>query len=421
MKIVFVLECANQLNNGTTATCNRFADELRKKGHQVTVLGCEFLDGENHPNYVGTPHYKFPIFEPLIRKEGFTFAKCDVATIYSCVKDADLVHIFLPMKFGKTAEAIADALDIPVTTAYHLQPQNVSSAIHLGHSKIVNDAIYAGFKTYIYRSIRRIHCPSPMIANELKSHHYKNNVIHTISNGVIPFFHPVKPDKPESYDDKIVVTMSGRLASEKRQDLIIKAIATSKYNDKIQLILCGKGPNQGHYEKLSRKWGLANPVSIQFCTPEELRNILCYTDIYVHASDFETEGISAIEAITCGALPLISDSRLSATNAFSLNSERCLFKHGSFKDLRKKIEWFIEHPEEVKDLKAAYALYAPKFALSLQVDAMENMFKEAVDDKRNGLDFPSSRPLRKDLKRQKKIFKKLKEKGVIEDIPSKLK
>ncbi len=420
MKLVFVLECANQLNNGTTATCNRFADELRKKGHEVTILGCDFQDGKEHPYYVGTPHFKFPLFEPLIRKEGFMFAKCDVATMYSCIKDADLVHVFLPMKFGKTAEAIADGLDIPVTTAYHLQPQNISSAIHLGHSKILNDALYAGFKTYIYRSIKRVHCPSPMIANELKKHHYKENVIHTISNGVIPFFHPVESKKPDAYADKIVITMSGRLASEKRQDLIIKAVASSKYNDRIQVILCGKGPNQRSYEKLAEKRGLANPIDIRFCNPEELRNILCYTDVYVHASDFETEGISAIEAITCGALPLISDSKLSATNAFSLNSERCLFRHGSYKDLRKKIEWLIEHPTEVAELKSAYALYAPKFALSLQVSAIEEMFKEAVEDKKNGLDFPTAHPLRKDIKRQKKIFTKLKKSGVIDEIPSKL-
>lgn len=349
------------------------------------------------------------------------FAKCDVETMYSCIKDADLVHVFLPMKFGKTAEIIADGLAIPVTTAYHLQPQNISSAIHLGHSKILNDALYAGFKSYIYRSIRRVHCPSPMIANELKRHRYKHNVIHTISNGVIPFFHHVESEKPASYADKIVITMSGRLASEKRQDLIIKAVASSKYNDRIQVIFCGKGPNQRRYEKLAEKRGLANPICIRFCSPEELRDILCYTDIYVHASDFETEGISAIEAITCGALPLISDSKLSATNAFSLNSERCLFKHGSSKDLKKKIEWLIEHPAEVEELRSSYALYAPKFALSLQVSAMEKMFEEAVEDKKEGRDFPTAYPLKKDVKRQKKIFNKLKKAGLIDELPAKLK
>ena len=420
MKIVFVLECANKLNNGTTATCNRFADELRIKGHEVVTLGCEFEDKQPRENYVGTPHYIFPVFEPLIAKEGFTFARCDIAKIYEAIKDADLVHIFLPMKLGKTAQLIADALDIPVTTAFHLQPQNITSAIHLGHLQFINTAIYAGFHIYMYRSVRHIHCPSPMIERELKRHHYDDNVTHVISNGVIPFFHKVEAHKPKAYEDKIVVCMSGRLASEKRQDLIIKAVASSKYNSRIQIILCGIGPNEKHYAKLAKKAGLANRLIMRFCNPEELREILCYSDIYVHASDFEIEGISAIEAITCGALPLISDSRLSATNSFSLNDDVCLFHHGSVVSLREKMEWMIEHPKECAELREAYALASPKFALSRQVQAMEDMFLQAVKEKKEGKDIASTNPRKKDLRKEKRIFEKLRKKGIVKEIPAKL-
>lgn len=420
MKIVFVLECANKLNNGTTATCNRFAEELRKKGHEVTILGCEFSDKEPHPNYVGTPHYVFPVFEGLIAKEGFTFARCDIEAIYKTIKGADLVHIFLPMKLGKTAQLIADGLDVAVTSAFHLQPQNITSAIHLGHLNFINTCLYKSFKTYLYRSVRHIHCPSQMIERELKRHHYKDNVTHVISNGVIPFFHHVDSIKPNEYKDKIVITMSGRLASEKRQDLIIKAVSSSKYNSRIQIILCGLGPNEKLYAKLAMKKGLANPLVMKFCSQEELRDILCYSDIYVHASDFEIEGISAIEAITCGALPLISDSRLSATNSFSLDDDVCLFRHGSYASLREKIEWMIEHPDETKELKEAYALSSPKFALSRQVQNMEDMFALALEEKKNKQDVASLNPRKKDLRKERKIFLKLKKKGLIEELPEKL-
>lgn len=421
MKILFVLECANKLNNGTTATCNRFAEELRKKGHDVFILGCDFDDDEPHPYYYGTPHYVFPVFEPLIAKEGFTFARCDIEKMYEAIKGVDLVHIFLPMKFGKIAQLIADGLGIAVTTAFHLQPQNITSAIHLGHLQFINCALYAAFRRYMYRSVRHVHCPSAMIERELKRHHYKSNVTHVISNGVIPFFHKINVEKPMEYRDKIVVCMSGRLAQEKRQDLIIKAVASSKYNSRIQIILCGIGPNEKLYAKLAKKKGLSNPLVMKFCSPEELREILCYSDVYVHASDFEIEGISAIEAITCGALPVISDSRLSATNAFSLNDDVCLFRHGSVSSLREKIEWIIDHPEEAAELKKAYACSAPKFALSRQVQAMEDMFVEAATEKKEGRDVASASPIQKDIRREKKIFKKLLKKGFIQEIPAKLK
>ena len=46
MKILFVLECANQPTNGTTASCVRFAKELEKKGHEVSIIGCDRIIGE---------------------------------------------------------------------------------------------------------------------------------------------------------------------------------------------------------------------------------------------------------------------------------------------------------------------------------------------------------------------------------------
>ena len=74
--------------------------------------------------------------------------------------------------------------------------------------------------------------------------------IHAISNGVSPYFIPMDVKKPEEFKDKFVILMIGRLSGEKRQDLIIKAIGHSKYNEKIQLILCGQGPKRKHYEKM---------------------------------------------------------------------------------------------------------------------------------------------------------------------------
>ena len=59
MKIVFVLECANITNNGTGATCLRFAEELRKKGHKVTILGGILPPDSKESDYVEFDHYNF--------------------------------------------------------------------------------------------------------------------------------------------------------------------------------------------------------------------------------------------------------------------------------------------------------------------------------------------------------------------------
>ena len=420
MKIVFVLECANTINNGTGATCYRFAKELKAKGHEIIMLGEKMPAGQkSNFTYFGLPHYVFPVFEGLITKDGFNFVRCKFDTIYNAIKDADLVHLFAPFKLCSVARLIAEGAGVPVTCAFHILPQNITSAIHLGKFKLLNNIMFYSFRRYIYDHVRHVHCPSEMTADQLREHHYKNNVFHVISNGIIPFFHRVDVERPQEFKDKIIVTMSGRLAPEKRQDIIIKAVASSKYNDKIQVVLCGKGPWASHLEKLAAKSNLSNPLQIKFCDKTQLRDVLSYTDIYVHASDFEIEGISAIEAIACGAVPVISDAKLCATSSFSL-SEHSIFKHGSPSSLKKAIEYFIEHPEERKSLSESYQKEGEDFHLFKMVEKMEQMFVEAIEDYKAGRDIPQNRVRRKDLKKKRKIFKWLLEKGVIDAMPQDL-
>ena len=408
MKILFVLECAHSTTNGTGATCLRFAKELEKKGHEVSIIGLDPGNKDHYHRYIPLPKYKFPFADNLIVSDGFVFVKVQYDVLYEAIKGKDLVHLFLPFKLQNKARLIAQELGVAVTGAFHMFPQNVTSAMHLGKWRLLNNTMFLCFKNYIYNHVRLIHCPSKMIADELKRHHYNRNEFRVISNGVIPYFKKMEVERPKEFDGKFVIMMAGRLADEKRQDLIIKAAAKSKYNDKIQVVLCGKGPNEKGYYRLAKKRKLANPLSIKFCNQEELRNVYNYIDLYIHASDFEIEGISAIEAITCGVVPLISDARLSATKDFSLDDEHCVFKHGSVKDLTRKIDWFIEHPEEHKDLAKRYLEDSKKYALTYQVDELEKMFYDAIDDLKNERDNPHVYPRRKDKRFLKKIHRKMK-------------
>lgn len=404
MKILFVLECANQPTNGTTASCVRFAKELEKKGHEVTIIGCDRIIGEAYHRYYGLPKYYFPVTDPLIVKGGFLVCKLIYETLYEAIKGQDVVHLFLPFKLSNVCRLIAQEQGIACTTAFHIVPQNVTAAMHLAWSKLINGILLYSFKRYLYNQVRYVHCPSQMAANIMKKHNFKNNEARVFSNGVIPFFKKIEGiQKPEEYKDKFVVCMSGRLVDEKRQDLLIKAVARSKYNKDIQVILMGQGTNYKRYMRLARK--LVNPIKIKFCTAEEVREILNYIDLYVHASDYEIEGIAAIEAITCGAVPVISNSKFCATKEFSLDDEHCLFKHGSPKDLCKKIEWFFEHRDELERLRKVYLKDSPKYALDKQVDKLEQMFIDAYNEQKEGKDLHSIKPRRKDKRLLKRVHK----------------
>lgn len=86
-----------------------------------------------------------------------------------------------------------------------------------------------------------------------------------------------------------------------------------------------------------------------------------------------------LRAISLGLVPVIADSKISATNQFALD-ERSLFKTNDIKDLNKKIKYWIENQDELKKMQTAYKNSVAKYELSLCVDKLLQMFDEARKD-----------------------------------------
>lgn len=365
-----------ETSNGTTITAMRFADILREKGHEVRVLTASQIEGEGI--YV-LPEYRIPVFQSIVDKQGMKFAEPDKNIIAKAIEGSDVVHMLMPFWVQHAAYEVAESMHIATTAAFHIQPENFTYSVHMGRLSLANRFIYNFLRKKFYRKFNHIHCPSQMMKNLLIKHKYRGN-IYAISNGVSPDFVRKEIARPEKYRDKYVILMTGRYSKEKRQDLIIKAIGESKYNDKIQLVLAGKGPTQKKLGRLGKKY-LANPVEFVFLPKEELIDLINVCDLYVHSSDAESEAISCIEAFTCGLVPVISDSKVCATKQFAL-SEHNLFRNGNYKSLREQIEWFIEHPEEKKELSARYEEYAKEFAIDACVDKLVKVFETAVAENR---------------------------------------
>lgn len=361
--------------NGTTMTCLRFAEKFREHGHTVKIITGTENDDEN---VCVMPTVKVPILQKIIEAQGMCFAKMDEKKAREALKGTDVVHFLMPFGLQKNVKKIADEMDLPTTAAFHVQPENMTYSVGLGKIAPVNKIIYLYFKNSFFHKFNHIHCPSNMIKNQLVKNHYKGN-LHVISNGVEEGFKKMDVERPEKYKNKIVLLKIGRLSKEKRQDLIIKAIAKSKYKDKIVFVDLGRGPWKDGLLKMAAKYG----VNVDFTTAprEEVVKVINYSDLYVHASDIEIEAIGCIEAFTCGLPPIISDSKLSATNQFAL-SEHNLFKHGNYNDLTKKIDFMIEHPEIKADLSKKYIEYAKQYQLDHCVRELEKVFQMAIDEKK---------------------------------------
>ncbi|HEY8424071.1 MAG TPA: glycosyltransferase [Clostridia bacterium] len=370
MRIAVVVDTYDDTGQGTTISARRFVSELRKRGHYVKVLS---YSKTPEPDKVMFDQYHIPIFQPLIDKNGVNLAKPDVKKFKEAFKDVDFVHIYLPLPFGWTAAKVAAEMGIPVFTAFHMHPGNVLYNLKLERVPFLERFVFWFIKKKLYNYSTDIHCPTQFVYDSLRKHGYSQD-LHVISNGYDDKkYYPMEVERPESWKDKFVVMCVGRLSNEKKQDVVIRAVANSKYKDKILLVLAGKGPKKEKYKRLADK--LKINVEFNFYSQEDLPKALNAADIYVHCAQIEIESISCMEAFATGLVPIIGDSKKSATHYFALD-ERSKFKDGDYKDLCKKIEYWIEHPDELKKMSEKYAQYAKNFVVEKSVDKIEKVYEQ---------------------------------------------
>jgi 1-acyl-sn-glycerol-3-phosphate acyltransferase len=168
--------------------------------------------------------------------------------------------------------------------------------------------------------------------------------------------------------------MVGRFAPEKRQEVLIRAVRRSRHAADIQLVFAGHGPREKHL----RRMGAKLPLRPQFghYPQDELIDLIRGCDLYVHASDVEIEGLSCLEAFSCGLVPVISDSRRSATGQFAL-SPRNLFRAGDPASLAERIDAWIDDPSALRAASETYAGYGRLYAVERSVTAIERVYARA--------------------------------------------
>ena len=370
MVIAIVVDLIDNKTNGSVITAIRFAEGLRARGHEVRMVAI----GADGKNDCPVKERYVPILTEVSALNQVKFGKFDKKRIKKAFEGVDIVHLIFPFKLEKKCKELADEMGIPTTAAFHVQPENVSYNAPLSWCRPFNSLVYAYFKQTYYKKFNRIHCPSAFIAGQLAEHGY-NNELYVISNGYDPAFVPA--ETPRRTNDKFEIVMTGRLAPEKNQQVLIKAISHSKHKDDIHLTLLGNGPKKKMLAKLAERLNI--DVTFDFLPKEKLIAKLQNSDLYVHAATVEIEAIAALEAIACGLVPVIADSKCSATPQFALD-ERSLFEDNNEYSLAEKIDYWYERTAERQRMGKIYAESAKKYSLDRSLERTERMFADEIRD-----------------------------------------
>ena len=384
MKVLFVINGFYAKGNGLSGSARRTVRKLKEAGIDVRVISGYNPDLEGpQPEYV-LKDYHFPVFEKLIRKQGYGFSKTDKGIIKEALQWADVVHIEEPFAIQMATCKIAKKMGKPLVGTYHLHPENLFASVGLQKSRLFNDTCMWIWKKFVFDKCQIVQCPTENVKNRLEKWKFKAE-LRVISNGLVMEDLMTKKDEEAAKqlsDAKYRIITIGRYSNEKDSKTLLKAMEYSKHSQDIRLIFAGRGPQKKKLEKLAaklvKKGVLKYPPIFGFYSLQELRELSCSVDLYIHCAYIEVEGLSCMEAIQVGIVPIIAKGKYTATSQFAL-SEKSVFEERNPKDLANKIDYWLEHDQERKEEAKKYVGLGDKYNIDNSIKEIIKMYEDVLN------------------------------------------
>jgi glycosyltransferase involved in cell wall biosynthesis len=195
-----------------------------------------------------------------------------------------------------------------------------------------------------------------------------------------PYFAPDKTDRSRDSSPGEYALFIGRLDPEKG----VRVMLNAWVNQPIPLLIRGNG----QLEFALEDWKKENPNSpvriIGRCTREELTRLISRARFLIWPSlgYYETFGIVAIESFANGVPVIASDMGVNAE--IVQNGRTGLhFRSGDPSDLRNKVEWGWNHPDEMMEMgRNARREYEEKYTPEKNYEMLMSIYQTAIERNR---------------------------------------
>ena len=408
LKLLFVINNLYTRGNGLSASARRTITLLRERGHDVRVLSSGSAEQAQACNFTAPeftlPAMRFPLADAIISAQGYAFAKPKRKVIKQAVDWADVVHLEEPFGLqARTAHAAKHA-GKPVLATYHIHPENITATIHLDGLWPLNALLLTSWRRRIYALAQVVQCPSDSVRQRLQRWGLGDKLV-TISNGV--GLAPSKPEvsaktecsepsgrqvetkqtpggaQPEG-EQIYRLLVVGRFSREKDQATILKAMRHSRYASQIQLVFAGRGPTEKSLRRaasrLVRDGVLKHAPSFNFFDAAGLDTQAEQADLYIHAAFIEVEGLSCLEVLRHGVVPVIAHSPLTATSQFALDAHS-RFKARDPKALACAIDYWLSDNDRRQTEAQKYLNIGAHYDINDCVSRLELVYRKLASGK----------------------------------------
>lgn len=408
LKLLFVINNLYTRGNGLSASARRTIILLRERGHDVRVLSSGTTEQAQACNFTAPefplPARHFPLADAIISAQGYAFAKPKRKVIKQAVAWADVVHLEEPFGLQARTAHVAKRVGTPVLATYHIHPENITATIHLDGLWPLNALLLASWRRRIYALVQVVQCPSDSVRQRLQRWGLGDKLV-TISNGV--GLTPSKPEvsaktecsepsgrqvetkqtpgeaQPEG-EQIYRLLVVGRFSREKDQATVLKAMRHSRYASQIQLVFAGRGPTEKSLRRaasrLVRDGVLKHAPSFDFFDAAGLDAQAEQADLYIHAAFIEVEGLSCLEVLRHGVVPVIAHSPLTATSQFALDAHS-RFKARDPKALARAIDYWFSDNERRQTEAQKYLNIGAHYDINDCVSRLESVYRKLASGK----------------------------------------
>ncbi len=303
--------------NGVSTSVYNLREALKKLGHTVYIVTVND----------SIIKHEYDEKEKILRIPGIPIGIYDyrLSEIYpvSTVKiikkwKLDVIHSHTEFGVGIFARILAKKFKIPLVHTYHTLYEDYTHYITHNHfnklsKKIVKDLT----KVYCVKTAKETIVPTDKIYKLFKEKYMITKNVSVIPSGIDieRFFEEnVEQDKVERIKEKYGITKDdftiifvGRLAQEKNIEFLLNAQQKliERGINNIKLLIVGDGPDKENYINITRKLNIFDKVI--FTGKIEQDKIQYYyqcADAFVTASNSETQGLTVIEAMAAGVVPI---------------------------------------------------------------------------------------------------------------------
>lgn len=379
MKIVFLTNTYLPHVGGVARSVEAFAEEYRRRGHQVLIVA---------PKFANAPQREANVVRILAIQN---FNASDFSVVLPIPKglteiledfQAQIIHSHHPFLLGMTAVRLARTLQLPLFFTHHTRYEQYTHYVP-GDSPLLKRFVIE-LATRYANLANQVFAPSESI-RELLLQRGVTSPIRVVPTGV----------QPETFakgdgmafrnahgisEGTEVIGHVGRLAPEKNLPFLTEAvISVLQKRPRAVFLLVGVGPSQQQVRMMFEKAGLRERlICAGLLQKQQLAEAFQAMNVFAFASRSETQGMVLIEAMACG-LPVVALDAPGVREVVVDKRNGRLLPEEKLPVFSAGLHWVLDQPVgQLQQLKKQALATAEAFSMQACADKALTYYRQSL-------------------------------------------